>query len=106
MTSLLTFTSFRRESTSLSSHSPVLCVRQVVQGIKVLGANVRHREKERAERATLVTQERLVKGKARALRDGFRRRVPNIYIEESPSTNLFVPYVKANVPHDVLRCTA
>jgi len=35
----------------------------VVQGIKVLGANVRHREKERAERATLVTQERLVKGK-------------------------------------------
>ena len=38
---------------------------QVVQGIKVLGANVRHREKERAERATLVTQERLVKGKVR-----------------------------------------
>ena len=36
-----------------------------MQGIKVLGANVRHREKERAERATLVTQERLVKGKVR-----------------------------------------
>ena len=43
--------------------SMLVAALQVVQGIKVLGANVRHREKERAERATLVTQERLVKGK-------------------------------------------
>ncbi len=47
---------------------PVVHALQVVQGIKVLGANVRHREKERAERATLVTQERLVKGKVRESR--------------------------------------
>ena len=51
------------------AHVPLIALfmlaSQVVQHIKVLGANVRHREKERAERATLVTQERLVKGKVR-----------------------------------------
>ena len=53
----------------LSPHADLFCAwPQVVQGIKVLGANVRHREKERAERATLVTQERLVKGKVRTSR--------------------------------------
>jgi hypothetical protein len=37
----------------------------VVQEIKVLRASVSQREKEKAERATLVQQERLVKAKAR-----------------------------------------
>ena len=50
---------------SIFAQHPYYVQTQVVQGIKVLGANVRHREKERAERATLVTQERLVKGKVR-----------------------------------------
>ena len=40
---------------------------QVVQEIKVLRSSVSQREKEKAERATLVVQERLVKAKARAL---------------------------------------
>ena len=38
---------------------------QVVQEIKVLRSSVSQREKEKAERATLVEQERLVKAKAR-----------------------------------------
>ena len=44
-----------------------LCARstQVVQEIKVLRSSVSQREKERAERATLVQQERLVKAKVR-----------------------------------------
>jgi hypothetical protein len=39
---------------------------QVVQEIKVLRSSVSQREKERAERATLVQQERLIKAKVRA----------------------------------------
>ena len=39
---------------------------QVVQEIKVLRSSVSQREKEKAERATLVVQDRLVKAKARA----------------------------------------
>lgn len=39
---------------------------QVVQEIKVLRSSVSQREKEKAERATLVVQERLVKAKVRA----------------------------------------
>jgi len=38
---------------------------QVVQEIKVLRSSVSQREKERAERATLVQQERLIKAKVR-----------------------------------------
>ena len=40
---------------------------QVVQEIKVLRSSVTAHEREVAERATLVTQERLVKAKARSL---------------------------------------
>lgn len=36
---------------------------QIVQEIKVLRSSVSQREKERAERATLVQQERLIKAK-------------------------------------------
>eukprot|EP00271_Cylindrocystis_brebissonii_P005149 TRINITY_DN17096_c0_g1_i1.p1 TRINITY_DN17096_c0_g1~~TRINITY_DN17096_c0_g1_i1.p1 ORF type:complete len:1151 (-),score=279.83 TRINITY_DN17096_c0_g1_i1:406-3858(-) len=43
---------------------------QVVQQIKTMGRQVKQRESERAERATLVTQERLVPVKGRALRLG------------------------------------
>ena len=39
---------------------------QVVQEIKIMRSNVSQREREKAERATLVTQERLVKSKVRA----------------------------------------
>ena len=45
---------------------------QVVQEIKVLRSSVSQREKEKAERATLVVQERLVKAKARAPTKPFR----------------------------------
>lgn len=38
---------------------------QVVQEIKALRSSVTSHEREVAERATLVTQERLVKGKVR-----------------------------------------
>lgn len=40
---------------------------QVVQEIKILRSNVSQREREKAERATLVTQERLVKSKVTLL---------------------------------------
>ena len=40
---------------------------QVVQEIKILRSNVSQREREKAERATLVTQERLVKSKVAPL---------------------------------------
>jgi nucleosome binding factor SPN SPT16 subunit len=39
----------------------------VVQEIKVLRSSVSQREKERAERATLVQQERLVKAKVSSM---------------------------------------
>lgn len=43
----------------------MLIIHQVVQEIKVLRSAVFQRNKERAERATLVTQEKLTKGKVR-----------------------------------------
>lgn len=42
---------------------------RVVQEIKTLRAQVQQREKEKAERATLVQQERLIKGKVSQLRN-------------------------------------
>ena len=42
-----------------------LCRTQVVQEIKVLRAGVSAKEREKAERATLKEQERLVKAKVR-----------------------------------------
>lgn len=59
-------------------HAPWL---QVVQEIKVLRSSVSQREKERAERATLVQQERLVKAKVRhssLIRDDRLAAAPNI----------------------------
>lgn len=51
---------------------------QVVQEIKILRSNVSQREREKAERATLVTQERLVKSKVRtAPRRGSTCSTPN-----------------------------
>ncbi len=47
---------------------------QVVQEIKSLRSNVSQREKEKAERATLVQQERLVKAKVRRASALRRRR--------------------------------
>lgn len=43
----------------------VLLYPQVMQEIKVLRSTVLSRDKERAERATLVVQEKLVRGKVR-----------------------------------------
>lgn len=44
----------------------------MVQEIKILRSNVSQREREKAERATLVTQERLVKSKVRRAQIGMR----------------------------------
>jgi hypothetical protein len=45
----------------------------VVQEIKVLRSTVLQRDKERAERATLVKQEKLVRGKVRGVNWRYRR---------------------------------
>lgn len=47
----------------LSTYPFLAWLSQVVQEIKVLRSGVSQRERERAERATLVEQERLIKAK-------------------------------------------
>ena len=68
-----------------------------MQEIKILRSNVSQREREKAERATLVTQERLVKSKVRISRgpcdvpldstafDGLERRLVTSASSKQPS---------------------
>ena len=74
----------------------------------MLGANVRHREKERAERATLVTQERLVKGKVRARQESCSRRVePVCFLTSRVSKRVScLAEICSPCQDDVLRCTS